>query len=237
MSRREFVQHFESNTAGRDLVVGDIHGCLGRLRRVLQVCEFDPDRDRLFSVGDLVDRGPESVGVLALLSEPWFHATMGNHEWLLALYAGGELEAEDYASHGGRWAESLPKSQLDRLALQVLKLPFAIIVGAGTARFNVLHAEFFGSNQLLDDGQFNEALIGQILWGRDIMRGRVAPNALASLELSKTYVGHTIRPQVQAVGPFVFIDTGSYRSEGCITIIEPATGNTWTSRLPAAEYA
>ena len=48
------------NTVGRDIAVGDIHGCFTELQRGLDTIGFDPCTDRLFSVGDLVDRGPES---------------------------------------------------------------------------------------------------------------------------------------------------------------------------------
>ena len=54
------IQRFTRNTTGRDLIVGDIHGCFGRLANALTLIDFDPARDRLFSVGDLVDRGPDS---------------------------------------------------------------------------------------------------------------------------------------------------------------------------------
>ena len=54
------------NQAGRDLVVGDVHGCFRTLARALSQLEFDPSCDRLFGVGDLVDRGPHSEGRLDL---------------------------------------------------------------------------------------------------------------------------------------------------------------------------
>ena len=40
---------------------GDIHGCLEQLRRKLWHCRFDPWRDLLISVGDVIDRGPQSL--------------------------------------------------------------------------------------------------------------------------------------------------------------------------------
>lgn len=40
---------------------GDIRGCFNRLQAGLELLGFDPDKDRLFSVGDLVDWGPESA--------------------------------------------------------------------------------------------------------------------------------------------------------------------------------
>ncbi|MEE8523682.1 MAG: symmetrical bis(5'-nucleosyl)-tetraphosphatase [Thermoanaerobaculia bacterium] len=44
--------------------VGDVHGCFDALRGVLADCGFDRDRDRLWLVGDLVNRGPRSLEVL-----------------------------------------------------------------------------------------------------------------------------------------------------------------------------
>lgn len=45
-------------------VIGDIHGCLAPLQRLLENLEPDLHRDRLLFVGDYIDRGPESRGVV-----------------------------------------------------------------------------------------------------------------------------------------------------------------------------
>ncbi|MBK8993858.1 MAG: metallophosphoesterase [Gammaproteobacteria bacterium] len=71
------------NRRGRDFVVGDLHGYLGALQDALARAGFDPGCDRLFSTGDLIDRGPDSPGCAALLGEPWFYAVRGNHEDML----------------------------------------------------------------------------------------------------------------------------------------------------------
>ena len=44
--------------------IGDIHGCFETLQRLLERVEFAPARDRLWLVGDLVNRGPRSLEVL-----------------------------------------------------------------------------------------------------------------------------------------------------------------------------
>src|SRR3546814_1255791 len=59
-----YHQLLPSNDIGRDFIVGDLHGCLDLLQAELTRIEFDRSKDRLFSVGDLVDRGPDSMGCL-----------------------------------------------------------------------------------------------------------------------------------------------------------------------------
>ena len=76
----DLLHHFDINELGRDFVVGDLHGCIDHFERLLDQIEFDAEKDRMFSVGDLVDRGPDSMACLRLLKEPWFHAVLGNHE-------------------------------------------------------------------------------------------------------------------------------------------------------------
>jgi len=74
------VQRYPLNTRGRDFVVGDIHGCFSMLDAELAARGFDPARDRLFSVGDLVDRGAESPMVLDAVQRHNIRAVRGNHE-------------------------------------------------------------------------------------------------------------------------------------------------------------
>lgn len=78
-----FIKKIPANVEGNDFIVGDIHGCYDELEKLLQHVNFNPSVDRLFSTGDLIDRGPRSSECLALLSKPWFFAVLGNHEDLL----------------------------------------------------------------------------------------------------------------------------------------------------------
>ena len=76
------IQRHDANHQGRDFFVGDVHGQLALLQAELEAVGFDRKRDRLFSVGDLIDRGSESLACLSLALEPWCHAVCGNHEML-----------------------------------------------------------------------------------------------------------------------------------------------------------
>jgi hypothetical protein len=56
MDRSRMIERHAANGRGRDFIVGDLHGCRAMLDALLVHVGFDPDRDRLFSVGDLMDR-------------------------------------------------------------------------------------------------------------------------------------------------------------------------------------
>ena len=60
--------------------VGDIQGCAQELKLLLQHAEFEPSRHRLVPVGDTINRGPDSPGVLRLLREMEAEPLLGNHE-------------------------------------------------------------------------------------------------------------------------------------------------------------
>lgn len=73
-------------------VVGDIQGCYKQLRTLLKQVQFNPEKDNLWCVGDLVNRGPNSLETLRFLKSLGKAATciLGNHDLhLLELVAGG----------------------------------------------------------------------------------------------------------------------------------------------------
>lgn len=58
-------------------LMGDLHGCFALLMGRLRQLRFDPQADLLISVGDLIDRGPQSADCLGLLRCRWFRAVRG----------------------------------------------------------------------------------------------------------------------------------------------------------------
>ncbi len=64
----------------RTIVVGDVHGCLDELDELLRTVSLRPGFDRLVFVGDLLDRGPDSIGVLRRDLELGALSVLGNHE-------------------------------------------------------------------------------------------------------------------------------------------------------------
>lgn len=200
-------QHFASNTQGHDYVVGDVHGDYERLTDLLAVINFDTAVDRLFSVGDLIDRGPASVKCLELLNEPWFFAALGNHEEMLINALTDPAEEMDlWVQNGGEWGLEIEPTALAHYAAVLAKLPLVMTVGEGSKRFNVFHAEFFGDDLALNRPSYSGHVREQLLWGRMLVRDPVKKDLHHGL--STSFCGHTPVKSPKQIGSHVFIDTG-----------------------------
>jgi bis(5'-nucleosyl)-tetraphosphatase (symmetrical) len=104
--------------------VGDIQGCYDELRSLLQRIRFSSDRDQLWFVGDLVNRGPKSLETLRFVRDLGDNAitVLGNHDLhLLALALG----TRDKPKSGDTLDEVLGAPDRDTLIEWLLQRPLA----------------------------------------------------------------------------------------------------------------
>ena len=71
--------------------IGDVQGCYSEFRQLLDLIGFDSGKDRLWLVGDIVNRGPDSLSTLRFIKELGDAALMvlGNHDLHLLMVAEG----------------------------------------------------------------------------------------------------------------------------------------------------
>ena len=218
------------NELGRDFIVGDIHGCFDLVEQLLAAVAFKPDADRLISVGDLVDRGPDSDQALDWLARPWFHAVMGNHELLALNHALGG-DGQDAALHvmnGGAWVFMLEGDVKREYAEAFARLPLAIEVPTAAGPVGVVHADvpdgmaWHDLAAKLEAGDRDTAMC--LTWSRERIEAAAGGHEVEDVPgIRRVYVGHTPQKAPMAVGNVSFIDTGACFG-GSLVLINAADG-------------
>ncbi len=236
------LKTFEPNELGRDFAIGDLHGAMPCFLKLLEGLDFDPEKDRMFSVADLVDRGPASFECLKLLKERWFHAVLANHElMMLEAFTDGYM-GQFWMQNGGFWgytfyndAQLLKRGEtkispdsyefFDLLPL-VEALPYLITVKMKDGkRFHIVHAEFPPDEIITDEILEDPAKVLDLattqtrhgdffLWGRH----RFAPFCKEPLD----NVPRVLR-QVSAQGMGCFNDKLSHIISGHTIVTRPMT--------------
>lgn len=210
-----WISTFSENTFGKDFVVGDIHGCFNELLLLLSHVRFNPKKDRVFCVGDLVDRGQHSTKCLDLLFSPWFFAVRGNHEQMILDYWDDPLNNAPYDTS---WLKDISKDQIQIYKYLINKLPHVIHVD-GTEPFFVLHAEIWDherqiTNEMILNCDFKEnyQAKSKVLWSRHVIGShqRTSMEQFHSNTLNKIFCGHTIVQLPIKVEQSIYLDTGAF---------------------------
>ena len=231
---------FRSSRAARPLpsvpegeryyVVGDIHGRCDLFAALKDAIERDEaDRDATSTVillGDLVDRGPDSAGVIALARE-WgarrpMRCLAGNHEEMFLESFEDRDVLRHFVKHGGRetiMSYGLTRSQYDALGLKELQTEMSALVPQEHRDFLTAFEDMI----VVGDYVFVHAGIDptrpiedqspkDLRWIRERFLNTVGP-------LSHVIVhGHTIFEDVEDKGHRIGIDTGAFRT-GVLTAL------------------
>lgn len=142
------VVKLTKNTQGRDFTVGDIHGAFSLFEKALEAVNFNPTKDRVICVGDLVNRAPESRRAIEFLGKDWFFSLRGNHDNDIPDHIadmnrkGKEVVREDFIKAGREWLLYLTPEEQAEYSKALSSLPYAIelpLEDGSTAGF--VHAE------------------------------------------------------------------------------------------------
>ena len=225
----------------RAYAVGDIHGCLDLLDDLLERIEADaasrtPRKTWIVFLGDLIDRGPASAGVVERLRgyRPGFATPVflaGNHEEVLLRTLGGEPEIlADWLKFGG--AECVASYGLDADALKRMEPEAAVEqVRAAIPPAHLDFLESFADTFRFGDYLFVHAGIrpGVELDHQDQFDLRWIREPFLSDEKAHGLVvvhGHTVVPAVEERPNRIGLDTGAYQS-GVLTALAVEEGERW----------
>ena len=208
-----YLHSLARNLKGRDFAVGDIHGHTSRLFSRLHEIGFNPTSDRLFSVGDLVDRGPKSLEASELVDLPWFFAVRGNHDdFAIRHVRHGDVPESMYRMNGGDWFLDAPKDVREAVVRRLETLPFAIQLTTAAGNVGIVHADVpWRSWTGLEDRLRQESCREFAMWSR--LRFTMRNISVVSA-IDHVVVGHNRHPEPLVLGNVHHIDTGGWCDYG-----------------------
>lgn len=226
----------------RVYAIGDVHGCLGELTRLLAMIDADdtgrePAVTSLIFLGDLVDRGPASAQVVEQVRQlaaarPNVRCLLGNHEEVfLKAIEGDERALRLFCRIGGR--ETVLSYGMD--ALDYERADYAELAAALTRLVPASHQAFLaGLEDLIEIGgyafvhagvrpdcAFDEQRTADLRWIRDGFLDHDRPLARMVVH------GHTISDAVERRPHRIGIDTGAYAT-GRLTALGLEQAVHWT---------
>ncbi len=146
--------------ARQNVVVGDIQGCLAGLQKLLAAVDFDPAQDQLFAVGDLIGRGPDSLGTAEYLMGlgNCFQAVLGNHDLNFLAVSQGFKQAKE----SDRLGPLLASPKLPDIVKWFRQLPLAHKVSDDLFMVHAgLYPKWSTDDLLAHSGEISEVLRGE----------------------------------------------------------------------------
>jgi serine/threonine protein phosphatase 1 len=204
------VRRFAKNETGRDFVVGDLHGMFAILKKLMKTVNFDPAKDRLFSLGDLIDRGMTPEDAKQWWGKPWFQAIMGNHEDMLI---NRKKHASVWFANGGGWWFKIPEGKQPEYDECVKQLPTVLEIETNDGKVGLVHADIEGDHwgKFVASVESDHPEVRRVaLWSRSRIHKfqRMGVESTVA-EIDHVYIGHTVVDDVVDVGNVHFIDTGA----------------------------
>jgi len=207
-------KYYTKNLKGKDFVVGDIHGMFSLLESHLEMLGFNPETDRLFAVGDLIDRGPESYRVLEFLEKPWFHTIKGNHEMMLIEARHKKTTYRSWIKHnGGEWWEDVDAYTQVEIRQQLSDLPVVFEVATDNGKIGIVHADVpvgLSWQKIVHSVYIDDEIRDYMLWSRNRMKYIELTGETISVEgIDLVILGHTPIKDPLKIANLYYIDTGA----------------------------
>jgi serine/threonine protein phosphatase 1 len=210
----------------RTLAIGDIHGCLGPLDDLLSWIEPTPD-DLVVALGDYVDRGPDSRGVLTRLIELKRELNLiclkGNHEeMMLDARRGGKPEKKMWQGVGGiQTLGSYGASPGRSGTLEDVPPEHWEFLESGLKNYHETESFIFVHATVVHNLPMEEQPPAALFW-------EFLPDAMRHQSKKTVICGHTSQKsgEPKVIPGAVCIDTRVF-GDGWLTCLDAATGHYW----------
>lgn len=213
------VLRLPRNTQGLDLAIGDIHGCFTPAYKGLTKAKFNAAQgDRLISVGDLVDRGPESPESYGFIHREAVFVHRGNHEDAILALLGSDKSYHKFTPEqlenlrnapSMAWHKELNEREREQIIEAFEALPLMIEVETDIGLVGFVHGNVpigMSWDELRAAVEADDRdVIENMLYGRE----RILQEYDAGVEgVARVFLGHTARDQIKQLGNCFYIDQG-----------------------------
>lgn len=219
------------NPNGNDFFIGDIHGAFGALSEHLDSIHFNPKTDRLICVGDLIDRGSDSMQALDWLQRPYVFSVRGNHEELYLQWCALQstptrqqtFENEAYFRNGGQWVQQHTWNEHLALSSVLRELPYMLVVSNKLGkRIGVVHAGLPDGSSWpeLRDQPLSPFLLREMVWSTDRLHSHLGRSQKHIFDegdipgLDAIVCGHTKVETPTWAGRFLHLETQGWKEDG-----------------------
>lgn len=205
----------------RTIAIGDVHGCAIALAALIDAIDLQAE-DTVVSLGDFVDRGPDSKGVLdqmlELESRCRLIPILGNHDQMMLDARRGRSEFESWIDSGGDTALDSYGSKVDLDLIPPAHFRFL----ESCRPFWETDTHLFLHANYKPDVPIEELDAHTLRWLS--MRDYIPPKRHRSGK--DVFVGHTPQAEILDLGYLIGIDTGACKG-GWLTAIEVNSRETW----------
>lgn len=214
---KSLIETYDASHVSRLFVVGDIHGCYQEFIDKLTEIGFNFENDLVISVGDLVDRGRNSLKCIELVNNPWFKAIRGNHEQMCLEASIAHEMKSFHCKHGGGWLYELSMEKYEEVLAICLNLPIVLEIVFEDKKYGFVHADIklndwteFKKSILKNDYflESNSSTLQSALWGRSRISAKYPYKYQEIVGIDKVYLGHTVVDIPVQLNNCVYIDTG-----------------------------
>lgn len=204
-------RHFKRpNSTSRVFVFADVHGQIDCVLSLLASRDYQPEKDLVLFLGDMIDRGPDSLACLRLLNHPHVFSCLGNHEQLACqVFHNPNTDQKHFWNvNGGTWFEELTfLEQQEAINVIEKNMYCSIDFNWQGHKIGLVHADLPQNIHWQDMiTSLDPNLINTMLWSRTRFKENIQQEVQG---INAVIVGHNITQMVQRKGNVFYLDTGA----------------------------
>lgn len=189
-------------------VVGDLDGSLSGLQKALSRKGFLEHVDPLICLGDMIDRGSESIQLIQYLSDINADFVLGNHEHLMleSIISQDETAMHLWSSNGGAWHHDVDKAKLDSVCHLFLNSVLSILLEYRGIKIGLSHTLPQSWNWSFPPEK-SEDTVESLLWSRELFKSQ---KQSSNIGVNFSIHGHNSTQMPIWIGNTYHIDTNYY---------------------------